>query len=109
MNQLDYVISFFQLYLMFHACVRKFDVTNTMQIFFELNRALASPGRQSIIDRCVHFREVLAPVTRDEPSRAGREEQSAFSSGMHCPGGQSTRPDSRKATRRWAPSIDDRV
>jgi len=48
-------------------------------------------------------------VTRDEPSRAGREEQSAFRSGMHCPGGQRTRPDSQKATRRWAPSIDDRV
>jgi len=31
-NQLDYVISyFFQLHLMFHACVRKFDVTGTAQ------------------------------------------------------------------------------
>ena len=34
MNQLDYVISyFFQLHLMFHACVRTFDVTDTVEIF----------------------------------------------------------------------------
>ena len=34
MNQLDYVISYFiQLYLMFHACVRKFDVIGIAQTF----------------------------------------------------------------------------
>ena len=31
-NQLDYVISyFFQLHLMLHTCVRKFDVTGTVE------------------------------------------------------------------------------
>ena len=34
MNQLDCVISyFFQLYLMLHACIQKFDVMITAQIF----------------------------------------------------------------------------
>ena len=39
-NQLDCVISyFFQLHLMLHACVKKFDVTDTVENFWELNRA----------------------------------------------------------------------
>ena len=41
MKQLYYVISyFFQLYLIFHACVKKFDVTDIVGIFFELNRTV---------------------------------------------------------------------
>ena len=42
MNQLYYVISyFFQLYLMFYACIRKFDVTVTAQIFLKTKRTLS--------------------------------------------------------------------
>jgi len=41
MNQLDYVISyFFQLHLMLHACVRKFDVMGTVQTFLGTKRPL---------------------------------------------------------------------
>jgi len=41
MNQLDYVISYFiQLYLMFHACVRKFDVIGIAQTFLGTERPL---------------------------------------------------------------------
>ena len=40
-NQLDYVISyFFQLYLILHTCIRKFDVTGTAQIFLGTKRSL---------------------------------------------------------------------
>jgi len=42
MKQLYYcVISyFFQLHLMLHACVRRFDVTDTIGNFWKLNMAL---------------------------------------------------------------------
>ena len=40
MNQLDCVISyFFQLHLMLHVCVWRFDVTDTVEFFLGLNRA----------------------------------------------------------------------
>ena len=40
-NQLNYVISyFFQLHLMLHACVQRFDVMGTVEIFFETKHGL---------------------------------------------------------------------
>jgi hypothetical protein len=40
-NQLDYVISyFFQLYLMLHACVQRFDVTGPVRNFLETKQSL---------------------------------------------------------------------
>ena len=42
-NHLDYVISyFFQLHLMLHTCVRKFDVTGTAQTFLGTKRSLSA-------------------------------------------------------------------
>jgi len=40
-NQLDYIISyFFRLHLMFHACVRRFDVTDIVQKFLGTKQSL---------------------------------------------------------------------
>ena len=44
MNQLDYVISYsFQLHLIFHACVRIFDMMGTVEIF------LGTPYRLTVL------------------------------------------------------------
>ena len=48
MNQLDYVNSyFFQLHLILHACVRKFDVTGTAQTFLGTKHPLSSSAVQN--------------------------------------------------------------
>ena len=40
-NQLDCIISYlFQLHLMLHACVQKFDVMGTVEIFLETKQGL---------------------------------------------------------------------
>ena len=42
-NQLNCVINyFFQLYLMFYACVQKFDVTDTVGSFLQTKQGLST-------------------------------------------------------------------
>ena len=43
-NQLDCIINyFFKLYLILHACVRRFDVTDIVQNFLETKLSLSKP------------------------------------------------------------------
>ena len=54
-NQLDCIINyFFQLHLIFHVYVKKFDVTNSVVIFLEtkqgLNPFVASPRKLDAMD-----------------------------------------------------------
>ena len=61
-NQSDCVISyFFQLYLMLHACVRRFDVTSTVQKILRtkqgLNEITAYKYTLHLTTWCVHMYE----------------------------------------------------